>query len=430
MDSKKSQNHNPISGARKVQEDLNGSDYRLTRNPPASGDRKDSPKGISAKPKKKREVTIRYQDELGYDLNTKTFKAHFRLANRTYTLDTGKDTIDAAMVWLKNHKVSLVNHATSGIIPGLTVRQALALYMNLAPSDASRRRTPSLDSVQDVGKRWKHGILKTHGDVPIHKLDKNVLLDEIIRYTNASGPYGPHTLGGVRSYIINLNIPFRFVLRKGWVAHIPTLPVIPDTGRPVIHFVPPYKLLELLELFDRYVGYDLYAMLYIRLMAFSGLRTDNARNLRKEYFDLDLGMFDTGPTKNRRRYTFPIPEDVKTLLERVPDMDIPGLLFPSSLEGGVRAYDWCLPKMKKACKTLGIRTARAWHSFRAAHAIALLRSGVDVTVVKELLGHETLVMVLRYAGTEQRDLVEGLAKSREYLYNKAREERQRGLSAH
>jgi site-specific recombinase XerD len=95
----------------------------------------------------------------------------------------------------------------------------------------------------------------------------------------------------------------------------------------------------------------------------------------------------------------------------------------------MRGYRWCLSHLKLACKKLNISTSKAFHALRASYAVYLLRSGVDVTVVKELLGHETLVMVLRYAGTEQKDLFDAQARGREFLHAKAREARQSSIGA-
>ena len=38
-----------------------------------------------------------------------------------------------------------------------------------------------------------------------------------------------------------------------------------------------------------------------------------------------------------------------------------------------------------------------WHTFRHTFASRLTRSGVDIVTVKELLGHSTIVVTMRYA---------------------------------
>ena len=416
-----------LEKARNILTDINGAEYRVPHEETDQEATNATPGGKEAKSGKKN-VAIHYIDEIGWNPKTETFFAHFRIGSRTHTKNTKTKTLEGAKTWLLNHKVSLTNHANSGIIPGLTVEQGVDLWAKTAPYDKTRKKRPSLARVEDLKKKLEYHVLKFHGDKRIDSLDENFLLDEVARYENSSGPAGLHNIGGVRCFTIDLCTPFRTMLRKGWVAKIPTLPSIPDIGTPVIHFIPPDRMLDVLELFDRYVRYDVYAMLYVRVMGFSGLRTENARDLRKEYFDLDQGTFDTGITKNGKNYTFPIPEELKDLLKRLPGMDCPGLLFPGRQGTEKRQYQWCLKLFKRACKTLGIKTARAWHTMRASYATSLLRSGADVVLVQKAMTHETLTMILRYAATENSDMEQAQARNSEYLHE-AREARRKRSSA-
>jgi integrase len=428
MSPKKIKMLNLTQGARKVLQDLKAAPPP-DRDDQSEPDTKASSQTDSGKPERKhRSAKIQYQGGLGYDPETGTFKAHFRLGKKTYTRDTGLGTQEAAEVWLKNFKASLRNHAKSGHIPGLTFRQGLEHWAKEAPYDKSRRRVPSLERTLKVKTQVEYHFSNEELDTEITKLSKNFLLDAVNRYSESCGPRGPHQIGGVRNFVIDVSTPFRHLARKKLVPDIPDLPAVPSIGKPTIHYITPDRLLDVIELFDRRCGYDLYSMIYIRMLGFSGLRTENARNLRKENFDLERGTFDTGETKNGGRYILPIEEDTKLLLQRVPDFHISEHLFQGTRGAETRGYRWRLDIFKGVCQDLGIKTAQAWHTLRAAYCVYLLRSGVDVSVVKELMTHETLVMILRYAATDGTDLANGQAKGMSYL-KQMREQRQKRLVA-
>lgn len=428
MSPKNIKNLNHTQGARKVLLDLKGAPPPAPADPPEPDAKASSQTDSGKSGKKRRRAKIQYQGGLGYDPETGTFKAHFRLGKQTYTRDTELRTQEAAEVWLKNFKASLRNYAESGHIPGLTFRQGLEHWVEEGPKDTSKWRVPSLERTLKVKTRVENHFTDKELDTEIVKLGKNFLLDAVNRYKESHGPRGQHTEGGVRTFVIDINTPFRHIARKKLVPNIPDLPALPKTAKPTIHYISPDRVLDVIELFDRRCGYDIYKMIYIRMLGFSGLRTENARNLRKEWFDLESGTFKTGKTKNNNEYILPIEDETKLLLQRVPDFHIPEHLFQGTRGAETRAYRWGLDIFKGVCGDLGISTAQAWHTLRASYCVFLLRSGVDVSVVKELMGHETLVMILRYAATDCTDLANGQTKGMNHL-KQLREQRQKRLVA-
>lgn len=54
--------------------------------------------------------------------------------------------------------------------------------------------------------------------------------------------------------------------------------------------------------------------------------------------------------------------------------------------------------LKLACKQSGAEDV-TWHIFRHTFASRLIRNGVDIMTVKELLGHSTVIMTMRYSHT-------------------------------
>ena len=349
---------------------------------------------------------IVFQDGLGED---------FRLGNKTYTRPTGKKSIEEARKVLKNMKADLRNYAESGIIPRLTFKEGFMLWAAKAPNEFNRKRKPQAARIEKMIEFWDNWVIPFIGHISIESAGRDLLSNCVKHYEEASGPYAPHSQGGVRNVVINLNTPIRFLKRQGFIQKHPDLPVIPDMDPPKIHYVKPDRLLDLMELFDRYVGYDIYSMIYIRTMGFAGLRTENARSLRKECFNLEDGTFNTGKTKNGKSYILPIPGDLIEMLRRVPGIETPGPLFNDPNKKGVRGYHWCLGIFKRACSALGLPDTRAWHTLRASYATFLIRSNVDLLIVKELMVHETLVMILRYAANDQADLAAGQTKGMDFL---------------
>jgi hypothetical protein len=173
MSPKNIKNLNLTQGARNVLLDLKGAP------PPDPGDQpepdaKAPSQADSGKPgKKRRKAKIHFQGGLGYDPETGTFKAHFRLGNQTYTRDTGLGTLKAAEVWLENFKASLRNHAKSGHIPGLTFRQGVDHWAKEAPYDKSRRRVPSLERTLKVKTQVENHFSDEELDTEIAKLGKD-----------------------------------------------------------------------------------------------------------------------------------------------------------------------------------------------------------------------------------------------------------------
>jgi len=54
--------------------------------------------------------------------------------------------------------------------------------------------------------------------------------------------------------------------------------------------------------------------------------------------------------------------------------------------------------LKAACEKATLARA-TWHTFRHTFASRLTRKGADLVTVKELLGHSTVVVTMRYAHT-------------------------------
>src|ERR1700751_3937380 len=56
--------------------------------------------------------------------------------------------------------------------------------------------------------------------------------------------------------------------------------------------------------------------------------------------------------------------------------------------------------LKKACRKAGLKGI-TWHTFRHTFASRLTRNGADLVTVKELLGHSTVTVTMRYAHSNE-----------------------------
>jgi integrase len=133
----------------------------------------------------------------------------------------------------------------------------------------------------------------------------------------------------------------------------------------------------------------------IVLMALNtGMRKSEILNLQWDDIDLANNFIHLEITKNGERRDIPINETLKEMLVKLP----------RRLDGKYLFYD---PKTQKpfkdvkrsyktACKNASI-TNFHFHDLRHTFASHLVMIGVDLTTVKELLGHKSLAMTLRYA---------------------------------
>jgi integrase len=71
-----------------------------------------------------------------------------------------------------------------------------------------------------------------------------------------------------------------------------------------------------------------------------------------------------------------------------------------------------------ACQKAGL-TGVSWHTLRHTFATRLLDRGVDIMTVKELLGHSTVVVTMRYTHTNLDSKVAAVRKLAGDCYNPA-----------
>lgn len=133
----------------------------------------------------------------------------------------------------------------------------------------------------------------------------------------------------------------------------------------------------------------------------TGMRKSEILSLKWDNVDLRHGFILLDVTKNGERREVPINQTLRENLEilrrgtkeQPPRLDIPWVFYDAKT--GNRFTD-LRKAFRLACKRAGIKEFR-FHDMRHTFASHLVMAGVDLATVKELLGHKTLTMTLRYA---------------------------------
>jgi len=126
----------------------------------------------------------------------------------------------------------------------------------------------------------------------------------------------------------------------------------------------------------------------------TGLRKGNILNLKWSNIDMINGFILIDDTKNGERLELPMNETVKQLLQSLPRRLDDGYIFfnPKTSGGFVDIKH----SFRSACKRANIEDFH-FHDLRHTFASQLVMSGVSLAVVKELLGHKSVKMTMRYA---------------------------------
>ena len=133
----------------------------------------------------------------------------------------------------------------------------------------------------------------------------------------------------------------------------------------------------------------------------TGMRKGEILSLTWDRADLKQGFILLDQTKNGERREIPINGTLREALlelsqgtkERPRRIDIPYVFYDPA---NGKAYKDVKRSFHSACKRAKIKDFR-FHDMRHTFASHLVMAGVDLTTVKELLGHKQLTMTLRYA---------------------------------
>jgi len=122
----------------------------------------------------------------------------------------------------------------------------------------------------------------------------------------------------------------------------------------------------------------------------TGMRRGEILNLTWKDIDFVRRVIRVMQSKNGEKRTIPMSQTVLMTLKGFGKViDISGRVFPIAVRSLREAYDKTLEKA-------GIKDFH-FHDLRHTFATRLVQNGVDLYKVKELLGHKTIVMTMRYS---------------------------------
>ncbi len=126
----------------------------------------------------------------------------------------------------------------------------------------------------------------------------------------------------------------------------------------------------------------------------TGMRRGEILSLKWDNVDLRHGFILLDITKNGERREIPINDTLKQTFQGLTRrLDTSYVFYDNDT---CKPYQNVKRSFKTACRRAKIHDFR-FHDMRHTFASHLVMAGVDITTVKELLGHKTLTMTLRYS---------------------------------
>ncbi len=126
----------------------------------------------------------------------------------------------------------------------------------------------------------------------------------------------------------------------------------------------------------------------------TGMRKGEVLSLKWDNVDMKHGFILLDRTKNGERREIPINETLREVFQSLPRRLDGKFVFYDPKTGS--PYQDIKHSFGSALRRAGIQDFH-FHDMRHTFASHLVMQGVDITTVKELLGHKTLTMTLRYA---------------------------------
>ena len=128
----------------------------------------------------------------------------------------------------------------------------------------------------------------------------------------------------------------------------------------------------------------------------TGMRRGEILNLKWESIDFDTGLILVANSKNSENRYIPISSYLAQVLSNLRKVSSYVFVNPNTK----RPYSEIRQAFHSAVKTAGLARMR-FHDLRHNFASQMVMSGVDIVTVKEILGHRSIKMTMRYSHLTQ-----------------------------
>lgn len=188
-----------------------------------------------------------------------------------------------------------------------------------------------------------------------------------------------------------------------------------------------FKLPKLPTTLPAFINYDQFCLIIentklqilkdIYSTAFyTGLRLGELINLKWNMIDFENGIItlrqsESFLTKNKRERTIPINKTLFEILIRIynqqSNREVKSFVFKKLNRLPING-DWVSKSFKRTVKEVGLDNKIHFHTLRHSFASNLIKSGVSVFVVKELLGHADIGTTQIYTHIKDESLIEAV----------------------
>jgi len=261
-------------------------------------------------------------------------------------------------------------------VPKTTFYELCDRYWKL---DGKQKRMKGLSHMLEIWKRW-------FGNLPVKEMDQQKVEKFLVERMEEKR-LSPATRN---RHLAHLSSMFNKGKEWGLVTENPTQGIKPlrENGART-RFLDRGEIQQLLEASGETFRPILMTALH------TGMRRGEIIELRWTDVDFNNRMITIQDSKSGKKRMIPINDILNETLKVLPSRFKKGYVFPSPVrpEQHWRDFRW---QFGNAVKKADIHNFR-FHDIRHTFASHLVMSGVDLMTVKELLGHATLTMTMRYS---------------------------------